>query len=155
LRSPQSYREAEWAAFLSQVSIGKLESSNTWAHVREAFHVTITTSTEEAIDFLCANLQRAGHFQLDRLWIAPTNRLSTAINQRIQDWRSRDASHLGMIQSTNDLITPAKIRRGLSECHQIDFIQNVESADLPPHMLNLYKGYLCFLLRNISTRLGS
>jgi hypothetical protein len=57
--------------FLSQVSTGKLESINTWAQVREAFHVTITTSTQEAIDFLCANLQQAEPFPLDRLWIAP------------------------------------------------------------------------------------
>jgi hypothetical protein len=84
----------------------------------------------------------------------PTNRLIREINQQIQDWRSRDARHPGVIQSTNDLIRPAKIRPGLSECHQIDFIQKVELPDLSPHMLNLYEGNPCFLLRNLSTASG-
>jgi hypothetical protein len=66
--------------------------------VREAVHVTLTTSIEAAIDFLCANLESAQSFPLDRLWIGPTNRLVTAVNQRMQDWRSRDALHLGAIQ---------------------------------------------------------
>jgi hypothetical protein len=56
-----------------------------------------------------------------------------------------------MIQSTNDLITLAKTRPGLSEYNQIDFIQRLELPDLPPHILNLHQGDPCFLSRNIST----
>jgi hypothetical protein len=81
---------------------------NAWAQVREAFLVALTVSTEAALDFLCLNLGRAGPFPLDRLWKVPTNRLATAINQRIQDWRNRDTSHLGVIQSRNDLIKSAR-----------------------------------------------
>jgi hypothetical protein len=69
-------------------------------------------------------------FPLDRLWIAPTNRLAMEINNRTQNWRSTEARHLDIIKSINQLITPTRTRPGLSECHQIDFVQKVEAYEL-------------------------
>jgi hypothetical protein len=76
------------------------------------------------------------------------------INQRIQDWLSTHARRLGVIKSTKELIKPARTRLGLSECHEVDFIQQLELPDLPSHMSNLYEGDPCCLLRNISTACG-
>jgi hypothetical protein len=61
----------------------------------------LTTSSEEAINFLCADLMPARAFPVDRLWIAPTNRLAMEINNRIQNWKSTEALHLGIIKSIN------------------------------------------------------
>jgi hypothetical protein len=43
---------------------------------------------------------------------------------------------------------------GLSECPQKEFIETIDTPDLPPHILNLYEGDPCVILRNISTLSG-
>jgi hypothetical protein len=62
LQIPQRCGNQEWATFLSQVSTGQLKTINRWAKVRDAFHVTLAGSSEEAMAFLCADLERAGPF---------------------------------------------------------------------------------------------
>jgi hypothetical protein len=91
LKKSQRCRNEEWATFLSEISIGELKTLNALAQLCEAFHVTLTTSTEEAINFLCANLELAQPFPLDPLWIGPMNRLGMEINHVIQNWRSKNA----------------------------------------------------------------
>jgi hypothetical protein len=55
---PKRCGNKEWTTFLSQVSTGQLKTINTWEKVRDAFHGTLASSTEETIDFLCAELER-------------------------------------------------------------------------------------------------
>jgi hypothetical protein len=63
-------------------------------------------------------------------------------------------SPLGSVISVTTLIRRENYNPDLSECHQRDFIQNIESPDLPPHVPKIYQGDPCILLRNISTMSG-
>jgi hypothetical protein len=83
-RTPQRYSNFECATFLSEVPTGELKQKSRRAQVRDAFNVTLTTSPEEAPNYLCRTVHRADRFPLDRLWISATNRLVTEINPGIQ-----------------------------------------------------------------------
>jgi hypothetical protein len=103
---------------------------------------------------MCPDLRQQDPFLLDRLWIAPTNQLAGEINQRLQQWRAASARDLGILKALTQLITPIKSNPRLDEGHQIDFIEGIETPDLPPHILRFYEGDPCTLLRNISTLSG-
>jgi hypothetical protein len=143
-----------WSQFCTQVATGSMEDIKFWGQVQEQFGVRLTQSIDEALHFLCEGIMPENHFPLDRLWIAPTNRLAKEINERIQAWRSASARNLGTLRSLTRLINPFRSNPGLDEGHQIDFIETIETPDLPPHVLHFYEGDACTLLRNISTVSG-
>jgi hypothetical protein len=131
-----------------------LDEITLWSQVRDRFQVKLTQSVDEASNFLCDGISPAESFPEDRLWIAPTNRLAAEISQRIQAWRSSNPCDLGILRALTQLITPCKTNPGLNEAHQIDFIEKLDTPDLPPHISHFYEGDLCILLRNISTASG-
>jgi hypothetical protein len=103
---------------------------------------------------MCADLRPQDPFPLDRLWIAPTNQLAGEINQRLQEWRAGSACDLGILKALTQLVTLIKSNPRLDEAHQIDFIERIDTPDLPLHILHFYEGDPYTLLRNISTLSG-
>jgi hypothetical protein len=53
-----------------------------------------------------------------------------------------------------ELLIPLRGIPRLSEAQQIDFIDHMNDLDLPPHILMLYQGDQCVLMRNIVTSDG-
>jgi hypothetical protein len=76
LRESRCCANPRWSDFLSQVSTGKLDEITVWSQVQARFNVVLTQSTDEALNFRYADLSPADPFPVDRLWIAPTNRLA-------------------------------------------------------------------------------
>jgi hypothetical protein len=131
-----------------------MEEIEFWCAVRERFHIHLTQSTDDALAFMCADLRPQAPFPLDRLWIAPTNQMIGEINQRLQEWRAGTARDLGILKALTELVTPSQSNPRLDEGHKIDFIERIETPDLPPHILRFYEGEPCTGLRNISTLSG-
>jgi hypothetical protein len=111
-------------------------------------------SPAEAQNFLCDGLESTEPFPLDRLWIAPTNGLAEQVNQKLQAWRATPDTALGSVRSLAELIPDRKYNPGLSECRQSEFIEMIDTLDLPPHISNLHEGDRCMILRNIRTLSG-
>jgi hypothetical protein len=131
-----------------------VEDIQLWSQVREQFHIHLTQSTDDALAFMCADLRPQEPLPLDRLLIAPTNQLVGEINQRLQEWRAASARDLRISKALTQLVTSIKSNRRLDESHQSDFIERIETPDLPSHILHFYEGDPCTLLRNIGTLLG-
>jgi hypothetical protein len=131
-----------------------VEGIRFWSQVREGFDVHLTQSIDNGLAFMCADLRPYVPFRLDRLWIAPTNQLAREINQRLHEWRAGSARDLGILKALTKLVTAIKSNPSLDEAHQIDFIETVDTPDLPLHILHFYEGDPCTLLRNISTLSG-
>jgi hypothetical protein len=118
------------------------------------FSVIVTDDLETAQAVLRQDIPPGDTFPFDRQSICPVNRLVSEVNQQIQCWHSGSARFLGYVHATTDLITPPRERPGLSECQQLDFIERIETADVPLHCLSLFKGNALALLRNLNTRSG-
>jgi hypothetical protein len=71
---------------------------------------------------------------------SPSKSTGWEINQRIQEWRGAGARGLGILRALTQLVTPTRSNTGLDEGHQIDFIENFESPDLPPHVFHFSEG---------------
>jgi hypothetical protein len=72
----------------------------------------------------------------------------------LQDWRRQEAQSLGIVSAFTQLLTPLPNCPGLSEAQQVDFIERIDTPDLPPNDIELLKGDPFILLRNIDTRSG-
>jgi hypothetical protein len=49
------------------------------------------------------------------------------------------ARDLGILKALTELVTPSKSNPRLDEGHQIDFIERIETPDLPPHIVVFMK----------------
>jgi hypothetical protein len=76
------------------------------------------------------------------------------VNHDLQDWRSQKADILGVVSAFTQRIKPLSICLVLSESQQIDFIERIDSPDLPPNDIHILEGDPFILLRNIDTRSG-
>jgi hypothetical protein len=91
---------------------------------------------------------------LDRQWICATNQLCAEVNNRIQEWRSQEAPLQGTIRAVTELVTPLPESLGLSRCQQMDFLQQLDTPDLPLHVLRLFAGDALMVLRNLDPASG-
>jgi hypothetical protein len=154
LSQPMRAKQPEWVEFLSAISRGDTHPWADWRKLHRKFGVTLTTDVAQAKSFLCQDLAPSDQFPLDRLWIAPTNKLANQINQELQEWRGEAAAFLGTVQAESRIDSQLTNCPQLARSLQRDFADNVDDPDLPPHMLTIFKGDAFGLLRNIDTRTG-
>jgi hypothetical protein len=114
----------------------------------------VTDDPERAADFFGDGVAPGDAFPLDRLWISSVNRLGSEINHSIQEWRRSGTPPLGNVYASTELITPLPESPGFSRCHQIDFIEKIDTLDMPVHCLSLLEGDPLILLRNLDTSSG-
>jgi hypothetical protein len=154
LWTPIRTPDLPWARFLLFVARGEMGNCATWKDLEVNFGVRVTDDLQCAQDFFCSEIRPEDIFPLDRQWICPTNRLVNEVNGHIQNWRSEMAEYLGTVYATTNLITPLPESPGLSICQQIDFIEKLDTPDLPMHAITFFRGDAFVLLRNIDTRSG-
>jgi hypothetical protein len=94
---------------------------------RHTSEVKMTQSAEDPTPILYSEFDRGALFPLDRLWIARTNRLADEINHKVQEWRNGTELHQNVPRALTQFIAPVKISAGFGECHQIGFIDKIES----------------------------
>jgi type 1 fimbria pilin len=93
-------------------------------------------------------------FPLDRQWTCVTNKLVNQINHHLQQWRTQEARSFGVISASTQFIKPLSKCPGLSEAQQINFIETVDTVDLPSNDILSLGGDPFVLIRNIDTRSG-
>jgi hypothetical protein len=76
------------------------------------------------------------------------------VNDAVQKRRGQHARFLGTVYAFSELIRPLKESPSLSEARQIQFIEKIDSPDLPPNEMRIFQGDSFILLRNIDTRYG-
>jgi hypothetical protein len=69
-------------------------------------------------------------------------------------WRSQEAQWFGIVSPWTELIKPLSKCPGLSEAQQIEFVERIDTVDLPPNNIHILEGALFILLRNIDTWSG-
>jgi hypothetical protein len=90
------------------MSIENLDEMPLSSQMRDQFQVTLTQSTDDALNFLYGAVSPANPFSVDRLWSAPTNRLAGEINKRIHEWPDNGTRDLGRLQALIHLISPCR-----------------------------------------------
>jgi hypothetical protein len=154
IERPMRSTHLGWNRFLSGVACGRLGTLRKWSELR-GFGVTVTEDPDVAFTFYVEEVRPDRDFPLNRQWIAATNRLANEINTRVQAWRKAGgAASLGVCRSRTDLLTPFPNCPRLPIQLQIDYIEALDTPDLPPSQFELLKGDVLLLLRNINTRAG-
>jgi hypothetical protein len=154
LRNPMRAPDSQWAEFLLSIAKGENHSVNNWMQLNQRFHVSVTKSIEDALSFFCSGLEPQDPFPLDRQWICATNKLANEVNLNLHQWRSQEALSFGVISAYTELIRPLKNCPGFAEAQQIDFIEKIDTPDLPPNQIHILEGDPFILLRNMDTRSG-
>jgi hypothetical protein len=80
--------------------------------------------------------------------------LEVSAKHDLQEWRSEEARSLGVVFALTELIKPLSNCLGLSEAQQNDFIEKIDTPDLPPNDIHISLGDPFILLRNIDIRSG-
>jgi hypothetical protein len=115
----------------------------------------VTDDPDVAFRFFCEGIDPSESFPLNRQWITATNRLANGVNITVQEWRRLGGARpLGICRARAELVRPLANCPGLPEQQQNDYIEGLESSDLPPAQLKLFKGDVLLLLRNVDTRHG-
>jgi hypothetical protein len=76
------------------------------------------------------------------------------INQHLQEWRTQEARSFGIGSAFAQLIKPLSNCPGLSEAQQIDFIEKIDTPDLPSNDIPVLEGDPFVLMKNIDARSG-
>jgi hypothetical protein len=76
------------------------------------------------------------------------------INHHLQQRRTQEAWSFGIISAFTQLIKPLSNHPRLSEAQQIDFIEKIDTADLPSNDITVLEGDPFVLIRNIDTPSG-
>jgi hypothetical protein len=146
--------DPSWDTFLLLVAKGKTSEIQDWREFQRRFHVLVTKEISAAHDFLCDGLEQPDPFPLDRQWICATNKLANQVNHHLQQWRTQEARSFGIISAFTQFIKPLSHCPGLSEAQQIDFIEKIDTPDLPSNDIPILKGDPFVLSRNIDTQSG-
>jgi hypothetical protein len=117
-------------------------------------HEFVTKKISAAHNFFCDGLEPHSPCPLDRQWPCATNELVNQINHPLQKWRTKEARSFGIIPAFTQLIKPLSNCPGLSEAQQIDFIEKIDTLDLPSNDMPILEGDPFVLIRNIDTRSG-
>jgi hypothetical protein len=62
------------------------------------------------------------------------------VNHHLQQWRAQEAQSFGIISAFTELIKPLPNCPGLSEAQQIDFIEKIDTPDLPSKDIPILEG---------------
>jgi hypothetical protein len=89
------------------------------------------------LDLLGESVAADHPFPLDRLWVAPTNKLLTDMNVLTQEWRSPSASFLGPVVAEQKSISWLPDSYRLTVAHRIDFVDSLETAEFPSQKLSV------------------
>jgi hypothetical protein len=116
--------------------------------------VFITKEISAAHDFFCDELEPRDPFPLDRRWICASNKLVNQINHHLQQWRTEEARSFGIISAFPQHIKPLSNCPGLSKAQQIDFIEKIDTSELPSNDISISEGDSFILIGNIDTRSG-
>jgi hypothetical protein len=142
-------------SFPEENGTGQLEEQQkTWDSVSSDFGLTTTQSVDEALNFVQDTINSWDAFPADWSWIARINQLAREINQMMQEWHGQEAHSLESVIPITNIINREDYNRDLSKFHKRNFTQNIDIPDLPPHVLNLFQGDPCILLRNVSKMSG-
>jgi hypothetical protein len=115
--------------------------------------VFVTKEISTAHDFFCDGLEPHNPIPLDPQWIC-ANILVNQINHHLQPWSPQDARSFGIISAFTQLIKSLSNYPGLSEAQQIDFIEKIDTPDLPSNDIPIFEGDPFVLITNIDTRSG-
>jgi hypothetical protein len=143
-----------WAGFLLSIAKGQTHNIQDWMELHRRFGVTVTKDVQIAQSFCCFGLQPDNPFPLNRQWNCVNNKLVNQVNHDLQEWRSQKAHILGVVSAFAELIKHSSNCSGLSESHQIDFIERIDSPDLPPNDIHILEGDPFILPGNIDSRSG-
>jgi hypothetical protein len=116
--------------------------------------VFVTKEIGATHDVFCDGLEPHNPFPLDRQWIYATNKLVNQINHHLQQWRTQEARPFGITSAFTQLIKSLSNCPGLSEAQQIDFIEKIDTSDLPSNDIPCLEGDPFVLIRNFDTRSG-
>jgi hypothetical protein len=116
--------------------------------------VFVTKDISAAHGFFCDGSEPHDPFPFDRQRICAPNKLVNQINHHLQQWRTQEAESFGIVSAFTELIKPLSNYPGLSEAQQIDFIETIDTPDLPPTDIHILEGDPFILIRNIDTRSG-
>jgi hypothetical protein len=136
------------------VSTGQAHAIQDWRELQSRFHVIVTEKVDVALSFVCSGLQPNDPFPLDLHWICATNKLLNQVNNDLHEWRSQETHSFGVVSAFTELIKRLSKCPRLSEFQRLNFIEMIDTADLPLNGRQLFEGDLPILLRNIDTRSG-
>jgi hypothetical protein len=136
------------------VAKGKTNEIQDWRGLQGRFHVFVTKEISAAHDFFCDGPEPQDPFPIDRQWICATNKLVNQMNYYLQQWRTQDARPFDIISAFTQLIKLLSNCPGLSEVQQINFIEKIDTPDLPSNDIPISEGDPFVLIRNIDTRSG-
>jgi hypothetical protein len=154
LEEPIRARDLAWAAFLLSIAKGKAHDIQNWRELRTRFHVIVTGKIDVARDCLCSELEPDDPFPLDRQWICATNKLVNQVNHDLQEWRSQRAEYFGVVSAFTELIKSLCNCPGLPEAQQLEFIEMLDTSDLPRNDIHTFEGDRFILLLNTDTQPG-
>jgi hypothetical protein len=144
--------DLSWASFLLSVAKGKTNEIQDWRELQRRFHVSVTKDITAAHNIFCDGLELRDPFPLDHQWICAANKLVNQINHHLQQWRNQEARSFGIISAFTQLIKPLSNGLGLSETQQIDFIEKMNTLNLPSSDIPILERDPFVLIRNIDTR---
>jgi hypothetical protein len=72
----------------------------------------------------------------------------------LQEWKSQEAQSLGVVFALTELIKPLSNCPGLSEAHQLEFMEMIKTSDLPPKEIHSFEVDPFILLLNADTWVG-
>jgi hypothetical protein len=93
-------------------------------------------------------------FPLEHQQICTTNQSVHQLNLELQQWRSQGAQLLAAVSAFTELIIPLSNCAAFSECQQLNFIERINTPDLPRNGLHIHEGDPFILRRNIDARCG-
>jgi hypothetical protein len=143
--------DPSWATILLSVANGMTNEIQDWRELQRRFHVFVIKDISTAHDFFCDGLEPHNPFPLDHQWICATNKLVNQINHHFQQWKTQEAQSLSIVSAFTEFINSLSNYSGFSEDRQINFIEKIDTTDLPPNDIHLLEGDPFILIRNIDT----
>jgi hypothetical protein len=113
------------------VAKGKTNEIQDGREFQRRSHVFVTKDISAAHDFFCAGLEPHDPFPHSCQWIYITNKLVNQINHHLQQWRTQKTRSFDIISAFIQFIKPLSDCPGSSEAQQIDFIEKIDTPDLP------------------------
>jgi hypothetical protein len=74
------------------------------------------------------------------------------VSHDLQEWRSQEALSLGAVFALTELIKRLSNYPGFSETQQLEFIEMIDTSDMPPNDMHTFEGDRFILLPNTGTR---
>jgi hypothetical protein len=76
------------------------------------------------------------------------------VSHDLQEWRSQEARSLGVVFALTELIKPLYNYPGFPEAQQLEFIEMIDTSNLPPNDIHTFERGRFTLLLTIDTPHG-